>query len=324
MAEAKINESCMIGMPTCGYAFNSSRMAFIAAPSDDEFALELTILESLLKEKEYELYIALQRVEPGKFAFCTKICSKIITAQFCIVLLNASSHEKYPKIKIPNPNVHMEYGLMMGFKKYVLPFQREGDVLAFNISPLDTIMYTKGSFKELANSSIDNAIIQTGTTSRPTRALTSSENLIKYIAIRGLRVAMLNSDEANYLYNLGKPFGYWLLDGEDIVYFGIFDVEPAKEVVFRVKLLLQALHEAKQRFETIVSKSMTPDQINQARQTWSRIKIEVVISPEIDKEKVTTKVKELTRNYETVPWVLLSDTDISSFIDKAYADIGEI
>jgi len=48
MAEARINESCIIGLPTCGYAFNSSRMAFIAAPSDDEFSLELALILNFL------------------------------------------------------------------------------------------------------------------------------------------------------------------------------------------------------------------------------------------------------------------------------------
>ncbi len=103
MAEAKINESCIIGLPTCGYAFNSSRMAFVATPADEEFSLELEILNHLLTEKEYEAYIALQKLEPAKLAFCTKICSKIITSQFCIVLLNSSSHRDHPEVKIPNP-----------------------------------------------------------------------------------------------------------------------------------------------------------------------------------------------------------------------------
>ena len=80
MAEAKLNESCIIGLPTCGYAFSSSRMAFIATPADEEFSLELEVLKDLLSEKEYESYIALQRIDPAKLAFCTKICSKIITS----------------------------------------------------------------------------------------------------------------------------------------------------------------------------------------------------------------------------------------------------
>ncbi len=58
MAEATINESCIIGLPTCGYAFSSSRMAFIAAPSDAEFQVELDLLQALLREKDSEAYVA--------------------------------------------------------------------------------------------------------------------------------------------------------------------------------------------------------------------------------------------------------------------------
>jgi len=299
-------------------------MAFIATPGDEEFALELDVLESLLGEKEYESYIALQKLDPAKLAFCTKICSKIITSQFCIVLLNSSSHRDHPEIKIPNPNVYMEYGLMMAFKKHILPFQREGDALAFNIRPLDTLMYKKTDFRKLADRAIDNAIIQAGTTSRPTRALTSSENLLKYISVRGLRVTQLNNDDVTYLYNLGNPLGYLLLDGIDVVYFGIFDIEPAKEVVFRLKLLLQALHQAKHRFDQTTSKTLTPDQIDHVYKLWNRLKIEIVVSPDIAKDKVTAKVDELTQNFETIPWTLLTHDDITAIIDQAYKDIGDV
>jgi hypothetical protein len=108
------------------------------------------------------------------------------------------------------------------------------------------------------------------------------------------------------------------------VYFGIFDLESAKEVVFRLKLLLQALHEAKIRFETITSKNMKPDQIEQAYGIWKRLKIEIIISSEVDKSRMAEKVKELTKDFETVPWVLLTSTDITEVIDKAYADIGDL
>lgn len=323
MAEAKINESCIIGLPTCGYAFNSSRMAFIATPTDEEFALELNVLENLLKDKEYESYIALQKLDPAKLAFCTKICSKIITSQFCVVLLNPSSHKDHKEIKIPNPNVHLEYGLMMAFKKHILPFQLETEALAFNIHPLDTIKYTKSNFKEKADSTIDEAIISTGTTSRPTRALTSSDNLIKYTSVLGLRVTELNSEEANYLYRMGKPMGYLLLDGQDIVYLGLFDLESAKEVVFRLKLLLQSLHNTKKQFEDS-KKQRTQEQIDQANAVWNKLRVEVLVSTDLDKDKITKRVNELTSEYETIPWKLVDDNDIKKVIDKAYEDIGEI
>jgi len=324
MPEAKINESCIIGLPTCGYAFSSSRMAFVATPSDEEFALEIEVLQTLLQEKDYETYIALLKLDPAKLAFCTKICSKIITSQFCIVLLNSSTHKDHPDIKIPNPNVHMEYGLMLSFKKHILPFQCEGDSLAFNICPLDTIMYRKPNFKQLANNAIDEAIIRTGTTSRPTRALTSIENLFKYLSVLGLRITQLNTDEANYLYKLGQPLGYMLLDGEDIVYFGPFDLENAKEVVFRLKLLLQALHTSKNNFETITKKSMTPEQIERAYLTWKKLRVEVLVSPEIDKKKVVSRVTKLTKDFETVPWKLVTAEDINEVIEKQYKEIGDI
>ncbi|MCD4768881.1 MAG: hypothetical protein K8R35_01775, partial [Bacteroidales bacterium] len=79
-------------------------------------------------------------IEPAKLAFCTKICSKIISSQFCIVIINDDLKDD---TKIPNANVHMEYGLMLGFHKYVIPFQREEEDLAFNVSGLDTVKYTK-------------------------------------------------------------------------------------------------------------------------------------------------------------------------------------
>jgi hypothetical protein len=253
--EAPINEKCIIGLPTCGYAFSSARMAFIATPADEEFALELDVLKGLLEDKGYEAYVALRNVDPGKFAFCTKICSKIITSQFCIVLLNPSAHRDYPNVMIPNPNVHMEYGLMLGFRKYVLPFQRRGAALAFNIQPLDTLIYSKGEFRKIADQAIDAAILTVGTTARPTRALPSSELLLKYLTVRGLRVTTLDNDEARNLHGIGGFLGFYLLDGVEIVYFGIFDAEVAKEVVFRTKLLLQSLHQALKRFEEFTSKN---------------------------------------------------------------------
>ena len=122
----------------------------------------------------------------------------------------------------------------------ILPLQLEGDELAFNIRPLDTIMYRKGNFKELANHSIDEAIIQTGTTVRPTRALTSSENLIKYLSVLGLRVTQLNTEEANALYKMGQPLDFMLLDGQDIVYFRLFQfvfqmAETARSLILMLR-----------------------------------------------------------------------------------------
>jgi hypothetical protein len=299
-------------------------MAFIAAPADEEFALEIDILKSLLEEKGYEAYVALRNIDPGKFAFCTKICSKIITSQFCIALLNASAHRDMPEVKIPNPNVHMEYGLMLAFRKYVLPFQRKGESLAFNIQPLDTLLYSKGEFRKIANKAIDSAILAAGTTARSTRALASSELLLKYLSIRGLRVTELNNDEAKNLYRLGNFLGFYLLDGAEIVYFGIFDAETSKEVVFRVKLLLQNLHQALKLFEEVTSKTMTPDQVARVEAMKERIQIEVLVSDEIDREAMRNKISELTSDFHSFPVALHTSSDLQQKVDEEYARIGEL
>jgi hypothetical protein len=323
MTEARINESCIIGLPTCGYAFNSTRMAFIAIPADEEFKLELDLIQDLLQDKGYESFVALQRVDPAKLAFCTKICSKIITSQFCIVLLNSSQHREHPEIRIPNPNVHLEYGVMMAFKKYILPLQRENDALAFNIQPLDTIKYTKGNFRQKAEEAIDSAILASGTTARPTRPIASSPTLVKYIAVRGLRFADVRSADTANIFALGSPFGFNLLDGREVVFVGLFDEEPAKEVVFRLKLLLQNLHQTRNAVEA-ASARRTPEELDGIRGWWGRVRVQVIVAKDIDKERIRRRVVELTQGFWTPPWELLHETDLESVIAAEYDAIGEV
>lgn len=299
-------------------------MAFIAAPSDDEFRLELDILNERLEDKEYESYIAVQRLDPAKYSFCTKICSKIITSQFCMVLLNSSTHGEHNEIKIPNPNVHLEYGMMMAFSKYIIPLQKECDNLAFNIQPLDTVIYTKANFKEKADRVIDAAILAVGTTVRPSPAITANESLSKYLAVRGLQLTDISSPDANTIYRLGSPLGFSLLDGQEVIYFGVFDKESPKEIVFRLKLLLQNLHQAREIYENITSKSQPPEEIERIRYLWSRIKAEVLVSKEIDIKKVESKVRELTIGLNTIPWVILTENDINVRINDEYNAIGEL
>jgi len=69
--EVTLNEKCIVGLPTCGYAFSNTRMAFIAAPADEEFALEIDILKALLEEKGYEAYVALTRIIHEHF-YCNR------------------------------------------------------------------------------------------------------------------------------------------------------------------------------------------------------------------------------------------------------------
>jgi hypothetical protein len=217
----------------------------------------------------------------------------------------------------------MEYGLMLAFRKYVLPFQRKGDALAFNIQPLDTLLYTKGEFRKIADQAVDTAILAVGTTAEPTRALASSELLLKYLTVRALRVTELNTDDARNLYRLGSVLGFYLLDGAEIVYFGMFDAASAKEVVFRVKLLLQNLHQALQIFEEVTSKAMTPEQIAHVKTIKSRIRVEILVSDDLDRAAVSGRIDELTADFFRFPWQLLVSADLQRIVDEEYERIGE-
>jgi len=213
---------------------------------------------------------------------------------------------------------------MLAFRKYVLPFQRKGESLAFNIQPLDTLLYSKSEFRTIADQAIDSAILAAGTTSRPTRALASSELLLKYLSVRGLRVTELNNDDARNLYRLGNFLGFYLLDGAQIVYFGIFDAETSKEVVFRVKLLLQNLHQALKLFEEVTSKTMAPDQVTRVETMKERIQVEVLVSNELDRKTMVRKISELVAGFHQFPVSLLTSSDLQQRVDEEYAKIGDL
>jgi Predicted nucleotide-binding protein containing TIR-like domain len=151
------NEICIIGLPRCDFVFSSTRSCFIAYGFRDS-TLEMTILRHLLEQKGIVPVEAGGSLAPGQHAFCAKICSKIITSQFCIVLIN---NEETERGEIPNANVNMEYGLMVGFNKYIIPFQRASQTLPFNIAGLDTIKYNNQDFERLASTAIEQAIQET-------------------------------------------------------------------------------------------------------------------------------------------------------------------
>jgi len=98
-----------------------------------------------------EPIIAVKERAYGQDIFCTKICGKIIESRFCIVILDDNIVNGK---NIPNPNVYYEYGLMTSLKKHIIPLQKEGLKLAFNIQSYDTIKYKN----ENIGSELDRAI----------------------------------------------------------------------------------------------------------------------------------------------------------------------
>jgi hypothetical protein len=66
---------------------SSTRTCFIAYGFQSS-PLEVSVLRRLLEDRGIQAEEAGGSIAPGHNVFCAKICSKIITAQFCIVLIN--------------------------------------------------------------------------------------------------------------------------------------------------------------------------------------------------------------------------------------------
>ena len=323
MATAQINSQCIIGLPQCGYAFQSSRQAFIAIANEDEYQLELSIIQDLLTTKNYNNYVALEKTAPAQLAFCSKICAQIIQSQFCIVILNPSSHHKHKTVQVPNPNVHMEYGLMLGFRKYIIPLQRDSETLSFNISPLDTIKYNQRNFRKKANDAIDQAILTVGQPAAAPKQI-AGQLLLEYLALRGLRVTRINGGMAEAVYKVGEPLGYNLVDGPNLIcYLGLFDAEQPSDVLFKAKLLVQSINNERQEFER--NKNDLPvEQAHQMQQLSDKLAVEIIVRPDADIEKMQSRFKELTTDFWSPPITFTTMAAIEKTVQREKDTIGKV
>lgn len=234
------NELCVIGLPRCDFVFSSTRTCFIGY-GFAESTLEMAILRNLLADRGIEAVEAGGSLAPGQNAFCAKICSKIIVAQFCIILIN---NDVKDATEIPNANVNMEYGLMLGFNKYVIPFQRESQNLPFNVAGLDTVKYSNLSFEHKAAAAIDGAIAATTQESVP---LLSPDQIVEAFLLskRLLVVPVITEGDRNF-FEIGRPLGYNLVmtfDGMRYAYFGNFTALRTEAVLWRLRTLEEIIQE---------------------------------------------------------------------------------
>jgi hypothetical protein len=136
----RLNPKCYIRKEhECGKVFGASKSCFIACPTDDELDPMLSLISEKLMKHGIEPIIAVKDRAYGQDIFCTKICGKILESRFCLVILDDAIVKDQ---NIPNPNVYYEYGLMTALGKHIVPLQKEGLKLAFNIQSYDTIEYT--------------------------------------------------------------------------------------------------------------------------------------------------------------------------------------
>ena len=224
------NEFCIVGQPQCGYYFNSSRSCFIGYGFNTS-RMEVTIISRLLEEYGIEPIEAGQSLSAGQNVFCTKICSKIIQSRFCIIVVN---NDTTSGIEVPNANVHSEYGLMLGFNKHIIPFQKDDQRLAFNVSGFDTIKYNQANFEGFARKAILLAMERTDAPKEPENVMASIKN---YLVSEGLMYATLQSESERELFDIGSLLGYSLLrdfGGVNYAFMGIYSNLSLSEIKWKL------------------------------------------------------------------------------------------
>lgn len=297
------NEICVIGQPRCDFVFSSTRACFIAY-GFEESTLEMALLRKLLEARGIQAVEAGGSLAPAQSAFCAKICSRIITAQFCAVFLN---NEEDVGREIPNANVNMEYGLMLGFNKYVIPFQRDSQKLPFNVAGLDTVKYNVRDFEVKAAAAIDQAIIETQ--QKSASAVPLDQQLSTFLLSRKALYASVDNQGDKNLFNMGNPLGFYLLhdfSGLEYIYFGNFTMFRPEVILWRINMLEEILVSRassipQRQIDGIVE---TVAQMNVASRLLSNIKIWVVVTSNEDKTKI---VEGLRTTSHAVDVFALSD-----------------
>ncbi len=286
------NEHCIVGLPRCDFVFSSTRTCFVAYGFKTS-PLEMTIIRNLLIQKGVQCEEAGGNLAPGQNAFCQKICSKIITSQFCIVLLN---HDDENGKLVPNANVNMEYGLMLGFNKYLVPFQQEDEILPFNVAGLDTVKYDKNNFESKASTAIDVAIKKT---SQNQADLTNPDQIIQLFILskKALYSAVDSAGEKN-IFRMGSPFGFNLLNdfsGMIYIFFGNFTALRPEIVIWRLQMLNQLLTERMSSLkERIELGLVTPKQVELTENLFGKMKIWILVTSDDDKAIILRDTQRVT------------------------------
>lgn len=289
------NEICVIGLPRCDFVFSSTRTCFIAY-GFEESSLEMDLLKKLLEEEGIQPIEAGGSLAPAQSAFCAKICSKIITSQFCIVLIN---NDEKDGLEVPNANVNMEYGLMLGFNKYVIPFQKESQKLPFNVAGLDTIKYNTKNFKNKAISAIKEAVI---TTNQETNPIDQSDQMLElFILVRSYLWAPLDSEGEKNIFRLGSPLGFNLLHdfpGDKYVFIGRFAMLRPEVVLWRLRKLNEILNGRRSSLPSRVTVgTIKPELLHVVEQLFSNAQIWVVVTSNEDKKSIQMELKAKPLDY---------------------------
>jgi hypothetical protein len=298
------NEVCIIGFPRCDFVFSSTRSCFIATGSD-QGSPEVSILKRLLQDRG--IHAIESNKDHSRNAFCTQICSKIITSQFCAIFLNNDEHEG---ADLPSINNSAMLGLMLGFNKYLVPFQRSNQKCRFNFAGLNIIKYTDREFEQLAAAEIDNAIIETRQDAPP--SVSPDQILEVFLLKKKALLTPVNTNGIRSLFQIGAPLGFTLLNdfsGTQYMLLGNFTALHPDVVAWRLKMLREILDDRRATLDRSVRAGATTEK--QARLLDERLnsmRIWTVVNSDDDKRLVKEALANLAATH-SVEFYSLQDIE---------------
>jgi hypothetical protein len=318
------NENCFIGMPSCGYGYESAKSCFLACPAYEKYALVIDTIKSIIESKQYECHIALKNIDPGKFAFCTKICSKIIQSQFCIVLLDPSPGKTNLK-EYPNPNVHLEYGMMIGQNKHIIPLQDEKHDLAFNISPLDTIKYNPSNLKIKVAEAIDNAIAR-AIESTTSGQIPPGPEIFTFYNMSGYLISDVTNAFLKFIFTLGSSLGFYLFNNyKELKYkfIGPFEMEDPKKAILHTKLLIDNIISS---YRGAISNIPKDNEVELKKFEYlvRAVSIDIIVPPFYEKKEIQNKISSIIDKEHEFPINIYYRNDIKNFVEDQYKNIGDL
>lgn len=342
-----LNEQCFIRKEhKCGKIFGASKSCFIACPKDGELAVILGLMSEKLTKVGIEPIIAVKERAYGQDIFCTKICGKIIESRFCVVILDDNIVKS---INIPNPNVYYEYGLMTSLKKHIIPLQKDGLDLAFNIQSYDTIKYKNETIESELDRAIKDAIRITEKKEKEDKGITLPEKTL----LRKLEMVGFNQrDDEWFLYDVigdtyfkgfgqdkknDKPFYLYLGKIDNIIEFQDY-LSDLGIVIYRTehkaKVLQEKLSSLKKRLKDAeldkylksedneISRPILPpereirriesdiEDINNKLFRMSTIFVGFIINPQLNTDEFLHKAEELIQKYDRYKLSLNSEDSI--------------
>jgi hypothetical protein len=318
------NENCFIGMPSCGYGYESAKSCFLACPAYEKYDLVIDIIKGIIESKQYECHIALKKIDPGNFAFCAKICSKIIQSQFCIVLLDPSPGKTNLK-EYPNPNVHLEYGMMISQNKHIIPLQDEKYDLAFNISPLDTIKYNPSNLRIKITEAIDHAIAR-AIESKTSGQIPPGPEIFTFYNMSGYLISDVTIEFLKFIYSLGSSLGFYLFNNykeSKYKFIGPFDIEDPKKAILHTKLLIDNITSTYRRATSNIPKDNKVE-LNKFEYLIRAVSIDLIVPPFYEKEEIQNKINSIIDKEYEFPIDIYYRKDIKNFVEDQYKNIGDL